>query len=1457
MSRGKVLLLAFLVLTLFLPNFSLAEVVPLGTNLSPIASWNTARPFVNELKMAQPFREYNDGRDVGFAVLHLNGVETLGPRSSTTRGPTIFNVDEGGYPIDGLPKGKSVVGTYFMNATAFLYGTSSDPQGDYTVLFDGIGTLSFTGDVINKTQVNSNKYTITLKNNEPCSGASCRLQTVIKISSSSTSPNHVRNIRIIRNELVDSYDENQPFNQNYLDRLRNFSVLRFMDWKVTNANNETTWNTRRTPEWYTQGSSSTVAYIGVAPEYIYKMANIANKDVWINIPHAATDDYVQGLASMLHQNLDPGKKIYLEYSNEIWNVFGWPIGANGAYVKDKGVAMGLAANTTLARHYYQAMRSTEIFKLFDDEFGSDTSFEVINVVGAQSVTDNAQKVLEGTNTNKLAENGAKINPYYPNHQAEALAIAPYFGDPYTGTSSLETNISLLRTHLDTTTLGRIQDKKEVADSFGVDFLAYEGGQHLTQKDSSAGNGVIDAQRDSRMRTMYRDYFEQWYDEGGGLFMNFTFTMPPSGSSPFGILEYDTQSNSDAPKFAGVQDAIGDLVAAGYTLPPDPNTTSLCGNGDDTDPGETCDDGNRNSGDGCSFSCQTEFCGDGIINNTNEVCDGGSLGGQNCVTQGFDDGDLACNSGCSGYVTSDCTTVTPEICDNGQDDDGDGQTDCNDSECTSNPICIIPTKTITISDHFTQDVSSNTNINGSSVRNTIWDQATNYSPVATGSGGAEISVNSSSLEAVYRFNGNANDATGNFNGSCTACPTYTSDRFGTSNSAVQFNGTQSIEISNGPLAQSQPNGVSGATWVKADVAADSYVWEKKWNNFDLRYRSSNEYRCGIFGSGGSYQTLDSTTNIATGGWHHVACTFDPSDSKLRIYIDGVLDGSKTVSFGSNMFDRDTLDTYVGSRPNDSRYFTGAVDELGFWSRTLNDAEIQQLATGASLDAGFESDNIYNGEVLGVSASWIESNSGVSLDVSTDNGANWCSVSNGGTLNNSSCELGTGVEQKYRVNFFAETDLDQVTISLEVPDDSSTPECGNNVIEGTEVCDGTALANQTCSDHGFDAGTLNCAADCQSYDVSECFMAEVCDNSLDDDEDGFTDCDDLECSEHSACVTPSVCEITSVNWSDTKANHGDNVEVSVDTLNCTGNQLIIEIWEEDSGVDELTRFGFEDQIDSDNYITNWDVVFDTIYETGGNIEYYLLAKTGGSEERSGVLNVRRPASETGKGKKPPKKTSNDDPPISNTTSTTSNTIGSGGFEATTSDLVITELEQGKATSATIKVQHGFPQSSAFKLTMQVFKEGKLVFETDKSTALLTDSDDIHDLKFDETWKPKGSGEYEAIITLANPEETLTYDVQTYSYTVAAAGTVPPQELIGDDTVIIDAPEQAEDPMVDEPQTDEENPVLLIGLVVFGLIVVILVGVFIKKPFSGNGMINQAPPEEEIVDEEQFTLEPLEER
>ena len=63
------------------------------------------------------------------------------------------------------------------------------------------------------------------------------------------------------------------------------------------------------------------------------------------------------------------------------------------------------------------------------------------------------------------------------------------------------------------------------------------------------------------------------------------------------------------------------------------------------------------------------------------------------------------------------------------------------------------------------------------------------------------------------------------------------------------------------------------------------------------------------------------------------------------------------------------------------------------------------------------------------------------------------------------------------------------------------CGNDVTDGDEVCDGISVNGATCDDLGFDSGTVGCTADCSAFVTDGCGTCG--DGILDPDETCDTD------------------------------------------------------------------------------------------------------------------------------------------------------------------------------------------------------------------------------------------------------------------------------------------------------------------------------------------------------------------
>ena len=89
-----------------------------------------------------------------------------------------------------------------------------------------------------------------------------------------------------------------------------------MDWGNTNGNRIMNWSDRTLPNSVQSDS------FGVAYEYMIDICNSSAKDMWINIPVLANDNFITQLATLLLNNLRKDKNIYIEYGNEVWNFVG-------------------------------------------------------------------------------------------------------------------------------------------------------------------------------------------------------------------------------------------------------------------------------------------------------------------------------------------------------------------------------------------------------------------------------------------------------------------------------------------------------------------------------------------------------------------------------------------------------------------------------------------------------------------------------------------------------------------------------------------------------------------------------------------------------------------------------------------------------------------------------------------------------------------------------------------------------------------------------------------------------------------------------------------------------------------------------------------------------------------------------------------------------------------------------
>ena len=108
------------------------------------------------------------------------------------------------------------------------------------------------------------------------------------------------------------------------------------------------------------------------------MSNRLNADPWLNIPHLADDDYVINFAQTVKDNLNSNRKVYIEYSNEIWNGPYYET----IYSKLKANELGYGLSDAGLNKFY-VKRSLEIFKIFEDVFAGQTN-RLVKVIASQA-----------------------------------------------------------------------------------------------------------------------------------------------------------------------------------------------------------------------------------------------------------------------------------------------------------------------------------------------------------------------------------------------------------------------------------------------------------------------------------------------------------------------------------------------------------------------------------------------------------------------------------------------------------------------------------------------------------------------------------------------------------------------------------------------------------------------------------------------------------------------------------------------------------------------------------------------------------------------------------------------------------------------------------------------------------------------------------------------------------------
>jgi hypothetical protein len=484
---------------------------PLGVNLDCVTDWNTSHFFTNVAMQARAFGNPATPWD-GKAILGADGWPTQ---------------DFGACYITGC----HIAGTYKLVATGkcTVVSLSGNPIANVTY---NPATNTTTADVA------------TVK------GGNLYLSFV-------NTGGTLKNVRL----YAPHYNLfNETYTDEFVDALEPFSIIRTMDFTATNNNPVAMWEHR------TKGTDPTQAGPkGASWEAVIALANQTGKDIWINVPHQADQDYIAALAKLLKATLNPTSNVYVEYSNEVWNnQFGQTV---GNYERAK--ADVLAGDKTLCldgedSNVWQwgfrrvAKKICQISKTFALVWENSPRIRPIlasqiAIPGMLSIQlDYIERYFGKVATNIYGIAGA---PYY-NLSDETR------NDP---AASVDKIVTELDARCDYPKNG-IAAYHALAKAHGVKSIAYEGGVDLGQDAATTDiKNKIASHYDARMKAITAKYLQSFYAGGGDEFVYYELAYTPNPHGHWGLT--DSTLDLAQPKYLGAVDFVnGETPALEAGLP---------------------------------------------------------------------------------------------------------------------------------------------------------------------------------------------------------------------------------------------------------------------------------------------------------------------------------------------------------------------------------------------------------------------------------------------------------------------------------------------------------------------------------------------------------------------------------------------------------------------------------------------------------------------------------------------------------------------------------------------------------------------------------------------------------------------------------------------------------------------------------------------------------------------------
>ncbi len=520
-----------------------AQAPPMGINMSHLRDWSSSQPFLDVMKTARRWIGHRPGQWGGMSYDELVAMGVL---------------DDDGWPVR-IPSELSSVGTVILTDLpegADIYA------GRYVLRFEGTGIVEVTGRATNK-RYGKNEVSFDFT---PGPGP---VEIRIQRSDRRGTGDYVRNITVLREDRVALYDEGATFNPDWTGMLAGFEVLRFMNWTLTNESQASDWAARA------RATDFSYTRHGVPYEVMLKLSDLVGADPWFSIPHLADDGYVNGFCTLMRDRMSPDRKVYVEYSNEVWN---WQF-RQAEWAGEQAEARWGARDQSTQ---FYGLRAAQVARACREVFGPQAETRLVNVIATQTGWLGLEQGI--LNAPLWQEEAAGNAPPY--QAFDAYAISGYFGtlgtesmmpqvrrwltesreaaeaqaaaqglsaaelEAYVATHRFDLAVTRAVEVLETGGEGSLSDlagrvfpyHAGVARDYGLDLIMYEGGTHVVGLGSSVEDDEITAfftylNYTPEMGALYTRLVTDYRAAGGQLFNHYSDVLVPGKWGSWGAMRY--------------------------------------------------------------------------------------------------------------------------------------------------------------------------------------------------------------------------------------------------------------------------------------------------------------------------------------------------------------------------------------------------------------------------------------------------------------------------------------------------------------------------------------------------------------------------------------------------------------------------------------------------------------------------------------------------------------------------------------------------------------------------------------------------------------------------------------------------------------------------------------------------------------------------------------------------------